>query len=656
MNTLTQSSQTSRFWQAAYGMAFILLLPAFLSWMAWRIDLPLPAFHLPALGAAFSALGSICMASAMRALIVRGKGLPMNAFPPRNLVTAGLYGLLPHPIYCGFIFLALGISLLTGSASGLWLITPLCILGCAALVWGYERPYLIKAHRDMARPWLGLPVRYGFMQRMGMMCGVLLPWLALFYAIKFLGAPPDASTLLLPGESGWPVLAFTYPLYASAYVFVPLAFFIAPENAAKRLFLRGWLSLAVMGALYLCVPLVSPVRAFVPENFLGMLLQWEMLGAYPYTAAFPSYHVVWSVLAAAAIAERGKIWGVWAWCMAFGISLTCVTTGMHVFADIPAGLAIAFLLCRQESIWGWLLRSTQRLANSLRAYVYGPLRIWSHAPYSFLAGFICLCLPSLLLGQEYVHILGGLMLAGLVASALWGKAVEGASRLQRPFGYFGAVAGLALCAGLFRLWGLPVWPLASAIACAAPWLQAAGRLRCIVQGCCHGRAIDREYERSCRQTRGICVSNPASRVCGLSKLHGMEIFPTQLYSILGNILSGILLLRLWQLGAEAAWITGLYFVFSGLLRFVEEGYRGESQTPFYYGLPIYQWLAVGMAFSGCCLLCMPSPSVGLFHVSLAASATFTTFAWSAASGLLAAFAMSMDFPSSNRAFARLSCD
>lgn len=634
-------------YQAGYGAFFLLLLPLALISMARSIDLPLPAYQMPALGAFLALSGGLCMAVGAGALVRLGRGLPMNAFPPDRLVTRGLYALLPHPIYCGFVLTVAGAALHAGSASGLWLITPLCALGCAALVWGHERLFLHNRHHLLARPLLGLPERHTMPRRFGLMAGVLLPWLILFYGIKFLGAPPDAVTLQLPGEADWPVLLWTYPIYASAYLFIPLAFFLAPDREAERLFRRGWTSLAVMGLCYLCLPLVSPVRPFVPDSPLGQLLLLEMQGAAPYTAAFPSYHVVWSVLAAAAVAGRGRLWAVASWALALAISLSCVTTGMHVFIDLPAGLLAGWLLCRQERLWGRLLNATERLANAFTTRRMGRYRILSHAPWSFLAGFLCLFLPCLLLGGAAAPQLLLLLLVGLLAAAFWGQALEGGSPLQRPFGYFGSVLGLLCVGGVLLLAGKPVWPLLAAVACSSPWIQAAGRVRCLVQGCCHGRHVADGPPTPLRQ--GITVTNPHSRVVHLSQLHGREIYPTQLYSILGNLVMGLLLFRAWTLGAPAGLLCGLYFILSGALRFVEEGYRGETQTPRCLGLPVYQWLAVLMAALGCWLATLSTPPV-----PPAAWAWLPALLWGLPAAALITPAMSIDLPTSTRRFARLS--
>src|ERR1039457_1951669 len=76
-----------------------------------------------------SALGALLLLWGMRDLWIRGGGLPMNADPPPRYVDRGIYRLLPHPIYTGFCALCVGVSISVGSASGLWLVSPLLMRG-----------------------------------------------------------------------------------------------------------------------------------------------------------------------------------------------------------------------------------------------------------------------------------------------------------------------------------------------------------------------------------------------------------------------------------------------------------------------------------------------------------------------------------------------
>ena len=65
-------------------------------------------------------------------------GLPMNAFPPKRFVKKGIYAFTKHPIYSGAVMISFGLSIVTRSASGFWLVSPLFTLMIVAYVVGFE--------------------------------------------------------------------------------------------------------------------------------------------------------------------------------------------------------------------------------------------------------------------------------------------------------------------------------------------------------------------------------------------------------------------------------------------------------------------------------------------------------------------------------------
>jgi hypothetical protein len=86
---------------------------------------------------------------------------------------------------------------------------------------------------------------------------------------------------------------------------------------------------------------------------------------------------------------------------------------------------------------------------------------------------------------------------------------------------------------------------------------------------------------------------------------------------------------------------------NGLSRFAEEAYRGELQTPFIFGLRLYQWLAIATVCVGATVTVLNSPSPPTLHL------TPSQLRLAAAFGCIAGAAMGVDFPESNAAFARL---
>jgi protein-S-isoprenylcysteine O-methyltransferase Ste14/membrane-associated phospholipid phosphatase len=635
--------------EALYGLLFMVVIPASLiAWagMTQRV-VRLPALESPSAGLLMMLCGAALMVSGMFALIVYGKGLPMNAYPPVRYVTRGAYKLTSHPIYTGFSILSIGLAVATNSASGLWLVSPVVILGCVALVQGFEKHDLHRRFGNVVeKPLLRLPETGpeppDVPERLAVYPLVLFPWLMLYGAVRVIGVPGDARIAFLPFERELRVYEWTELFYASTYAFVLLTPLVAKTKRDLREFsISGLAATAFITLLFLTVPLIAPPRPFEPHGLFGKLLTWERALDTP-AAAFPSFHVVWALLAAKVYAARTRSWKrVW-WGWAVVISISCITTGMHAVVDVLGGFAAFFFVTRIHTVWEGARKLTERIANSWREWRLGPVRVINHGLYAALGAFVSLTVVGTLTGPDYILPMLIIASAILIASAVWAQLVEGSPSLLRPYGWYGGVLGAVLGVFAARLLGASPWLLAGACSVAAPWLQSLGRLRCLVQGCCHGREAP--------AAAGIRYQHPRSRVCRLTHLAAKPIHPTPLYSILGNIVIAVVVARLWQLHAALSVIAGTYLILTGLVRFVEESYRGEPQTPTKAGLKLYQWMAVLSVLAGVLITTAggaattSAPEPHFNWGSVIAAACFSLFA---------GFALGVDFPNSNRRFARL---
>ncbi len=631
----------------AYALLFTVLLP--LGLVAWAKStahlIEAPVIPSVPLGAVLCAAGAALVVAGWIALWVYGGGLPMNISPPPRHVTRGIYGLIPHPIYTGFSLLCAGVAILYRSASGLWLVTPFVILGSAALLWGYEAPDLAARFGNaQAARCRALPPNADTsptpLDRLRCYLFVLLPWLVLYECVLVLGVPRDARETYLPFEYRLPVVEWTEAIYASTYVWVLLTPLIAKSSRALRRFcISGWLAMAIVFPIFLTFPLIASPRAFVPHTFLGRLLTWER-GFDLAVAAFPSFHVIWAVLAVQVFEERWKslrwLWRIWA----AGIALSCVTTGMHSIADVLAGAVAALILLHPEQLWGALRGKAEGIANSWQESRFGKLRVINHGLYAGLGAFALLAIAGILAGpgNELALFVSGM--CGLIGSALWAQFIEGSPRLLRPYGFYGGLIGLSLGAVLTSFHRGNIWLLLGALCVGGPWIQSIGRLRCLVQGCCHGRPAPASV--------GIRYQHPRSRVFRMKELRGVSVYPAPLYSILWNAYIALAMWRLWELRFPLHFIGGIYLVLNGLGRFAEEAYRGEPQTPVFGGLRLYQWIALATVLIGALLTALgrsePAPAPEFHWQALPVAMVFGIVCW---------FALGVDFPDSNRRFARL---
>ncbi|HKN21600.1 MAG TPA: prolipoprotein diacylglyceryl transferase family protein [Terracidiphilus sp.] len=641
MKNLTRSRLAKTF----YGFAFVVAVPAALA--AWahasRSAIHLAVLHLPGFGACLTGIGVATILAAMLSLWRDGGGLPMNAFPPPRFVDRSIYGVVPHPIYAGFIIACAGAAIFCGSASGLWLVTPAAALGCSALVLGYELPDLRRRFGvPAASCWLpqaaaGKP---SFLERIRVYLVVLLPWFAIYELFGVLGRPLGAVSTYLPFEMRWPVIEQTEIIYASTYLVVLLTPLLATSGFALRRFaLRGLRAMSVIFPLYLLLPVFVPPRPFQPTGPMGTMLAMERT-PFSGSGAFPSFHVVWALIAASALGEGSKwkkrLWWIWA----VLVSLSCITTGMHSVLDVIAGVIAYIAIVRIDRIWALVLKFSERIANSWREWRIGPVRIIIHGAYAGAAALIGVLIIESLVGRDGTFVAAGIFFGAIIGAVLWAQWVEGSPSLLRPMGFYGGVIGAMIGTIPAVFLGINFWTALAAFAVAGPWIQAAGRLRCLVQGCCHGRAtVD---------VSGIRYTHPRSRVCRLAQLAGVSIHATPVYSILWNFVVGASLLRLLAVHASGTMICGIYFLLSGAGRFAEEAYRGEPQTAVWCGLHMYQWIAAITFVLGTVFTTLPSPVMNAF-TPLSVSAMLLGVACAA----ICWFVSGVDFPEVSRRFARL---
>lgn len=633
----------------AYGALSVAVVPAALAWWAMKADalVPLPTIPYPWGGWVLVAIGVPLIVAGASALIIHGRGLPMNPYPPPVYVTRAIYRFTPHPIYVGFGMVCFGAAMLWESPGGLWLVAPATSLAMAALVLGYERHDLRRrfGHQNIAKPLVSLPpdspeqpTRW---HRASIYILVLIPWSAAFEAVYRLGIPSDAVSAHFPLERDWPVMEWTEAVYGSVYVFVlatPLV--VTTQRALRHLALTGLIATAVVTLVYLTVPVVAPPRPFEPRTILGHALMIERAMSHT-VAAFPSFHVIWSLIVAEAWASRSRAWGVAGWTWAALIIVSCITTGMHALVDIAAAIVAFAVLREYRRVWRLMLRAAERVANSWREWRWGPVRVINYGAYAGLGAAVGFWVGNSLGGPTVFWPLVFIHVCGLVASAAWAQQLEGSPKLARPFGYYGGAIGGAIGAVIAGTVSGNTTMLLALIAMEGPWLQGIGRLRCLVQGCCHGARAPADA--------GIRYLEPRSRVAAIADLAGVPVYPTPLYSILTNVVIGVLLIRLWSLHASFGIIAGVYLLSNGIARFVEESYRGEPQTPVIGGLRLYQWVALLSVTAGAWLTTISSgtaPGLSLHFDSrmLLAGALY---------GLLAGAAMAIDFPASSRRFARL---
>ena len=249
--------------RVVYAVLFCAVLPALLVAWAARLDalLSLPQVGTRLGGVALAAGGALCLAAGMMALWTWGRGLPMSPFPPRRLVTRGIYRLTADPIYVGAVAVTAGVAIAARSPAGLWIVTPTVAIAAAAWVLGFERDFTRRRFGTVDAPLLRLPAPVddppSGWERAAVYALVLAPWLVAYLAVERLGVPADARSSYLAWEARLPVLPWTEAVYLSTYPFVLLAPLLARRARDLRTFaMRGAWATALIIPFYLLVPLV----------------------------------------------------------------------------------------------------------------------------------------------------------------------------------------------------------------------------------------------------------------------------------------------------------------------------------------------------------------------------------------------------------------
>ena len=504
-----------------YSIAFLIFLPAGLWYWAKysQYVITFPAIESKPAGGILMIAGGSFMLWAMVVLILSGKGLPMNAYPPVRFVTNGPYRLFKHPIYWGFGILMVGCSIFTGSASGLWLVSPLTILGMIALVLGYEEIDLKRRFPDQKiKTVLDLPEKQAVSLHLRDRLASLL-WI--FYFLMFSNFTIIKLTGTTPPLFGEPLMIYSghenpYLPFLGIVFLIMIPFFLKRKDA-----LRAWL---YSGILSLCLSV-----------FIGLL--YPAFGAQylpPHDSALFTVPVFLIFISLKAIFRQS-----WTIAIVFTVVALILVILQLIYSPsailyLADSILIFLLSAYYLRIWDFLKNNAEKIANSWKEWTFGKVRVINHGFYVGSGAFFGVLLAGILAGKDYAWAILVFALIVTICSALWAQLIEGSEKLKRPFGYYGGLVGILF--GSIAVWvmGFNGWVIVGVASVVMPWVQAMGRLRCLVNGCCHGG-------RTNNPVVGIRYFHPRSRVCNISGLKGELVHPTQLYSIIWLFFVGLIL-------------------------------------------------------------------------------------------------------------------
>ncbi len=440
-------------------------------------------------------------------------------------------------------------------------------------------------------------------------------------------------------------------VYMSVFIVIPVFFILLRSNRDLREVMQLNYFCAVLGFLIaVTFPFSCPNSVFTDEAAAEGLMRYDLMLTPEHSISFPSFRMLCALPVfwyAAKYKNRVSQGIAFTWLAL--LAWSCVTLGMYGYISILGSVVIFVIVMLRRSLVKRCLKLANIMANSWYEYRFNRLRIINHFIYAFLAaatGFI-VCVS--LAGQDYLWSTFVVALCALSGAILWGLFIERAGKTLRKFGFNGAILGSI--AGIFLVTpfvpSLTVCNFFGALAVTAPLIKAIGRLRCLVQGSCHGRPIDKAY-----QGMGITYIHPDSHVCKSTDWKYVPLHPTPLYSIAGSLVIFWFLIHLWNLHMPIGLIIGFYLILTGFLRFVEEAYRGEQHRNIHHGLTVSQWMCGLFVIGGFAVW-----EIRYFMIPAPRSEwSFEPIPYAILLGFIYAFFMSCDFPESNRRFSRLTSE
>ena len=151
--------------------------------------------------------------------------------------------------------------------------------------------------------------------------------------------------------------------------------------------------------------------------------------------------------------------------------------------------------------------------------------------------------------------------------------------------YYGGLIGAALAGIIYLAWKkLPVWKIADILAPSIALGSVFGRIGCLLNGCCYGRACDLPW----------AIHFPADH-----ETHGVGVHPTEIYDALLNLILYVFLAWLFRRKKFDGQIFATYLIVYAIFRSIAEYFRGDYPTDHVHaGLTSAQLVSVPIFVTG----------------------------------------------------------
>ena len=151
--------------------------------------------------------------------------------------------------------------------------------------------------------------------------------------------------------------------------------------------------------------------------------------------------------------------------------------------------------------------------------------------------------------------------------------------------YYGGLIGAMISAFGYLYWKkLPVWKIADILAPSIALGSVFGRIGCLLNGCCYGRACDLPW----------AIHFPADH-----ETHGAGVHPTEIYDALLNLILYVFLAWLFRRKKFDGQIFTTYLIIYAVFRSIAEYFRGDYPADHVHaGLTSAQLVSVPIFVTG----------------------------------------------------------
>lgn len=182
----------------------------------------------------------------------------------------------------------------------------------------------------------------------------------------------------------------------------------------------------------------------------------------------------------------------------------------------------------------------------------------------------------------------GRILAGAASYPSVGSLLADLALCFNGFVFYGGLIGGITAGSVYaRVRGWDVLAHLDIFAVAIPLFHVFGRIGCFFGGCCYG------VEAAWGVTYTI---NPIAQANGVPRV------PIQLIEAACNLVIFLVLLTLFRRGALPRRLIGVYGLLYGVVRFVDEFWRGDAYRGFLGPLSTSQWISLAVVAASVALL------------------------------------------------------